>query len=161
MLGEVEGRERGEGFGADEGDVAGEDEEVLGGVRVEAFGEDAVVAGDLLEGVAGAELLLLEGPADAEGLDGGLDLGGFVADDADDLVGYGFGGGDDVEEQGLAADGVEDLGAAGLEACALAGGHDDDAEVFLHTGIMVSWREAGKGVDAKCAKFARSFAKRF
>jgi hypothetical protein len=48
---------------------------------------------------------------------------------------------------------VEDLGAAGLEAGALAGGHDDDAEVFLHTGIMVSWREAGKGFDAKCAKF--------
>jgi hypothetical protein len=44
-----------------------------------------------------------------------------------------------VEEEGLAADLVEDLGAAGLEARALARGHDCDSEVGgFHTMIMVS-----------------------
>ena len=37
-------------------------------------------------------------------------------------------GGDDMAEQGLAADLVKDLGAAGLEAGSLAGCHDDDGE---------------------------------
>ena len=53
-----------------------------------------------------------------------------MADDAEDLVGGsdGFGGGDDVEQKGLAADFVQDFWAAGLEARALAGGHDGDSE---------------------------------
>ncbi len=53
-----------------------------------------------------------------------------MADDAEDLVGGsdGFGGGDDVEQEGLAADFVKDFGAAGLEAGAFAGGHDGDSE---------------------------------
>ena len=51
-----------------------------------------------------------------------------------------------MKQKGLAADGVEDLGAAGLEAGAFAGGHDCDAEVFLHTGIMVS---CGAGVETR------------
>jgi hypothetical protein len=33
-----------------------------------------------------------------------------------------------VQEQGLAADFVKDFGAAGLEAGAFAGGHDDNSE---------------------------------
>jgi hypothetical protein len=34
-----------------------------------------------------------------------------------------------VAEEGLAADLVKDFGAAGFEAGAFAGGHDDDGEI--------------------------------
>ena len=135
VLGEVEGAERGEGGGLDEGDVAREDEEVFG------WGGAGEVGFELLEGVAGAALLGLEDELDAGVGDGGADAVGFVANDAEDVGGwrYGLGGGDDVEEQGLAADFVEDLGAAGLEAGAFAGGEDGDSEVGLHLRIIVSW----------------------
>ncbi len=55
-----------------------------------------------LHGVAGAALLGLQDEVDAGGGDGGSDALGFVADDAVDVVGGddGFGGGDDVEEEG-------------------------------------------------------------
>ena len=71
---------------------------------------------EYLKGVAGAALLGLEDEGDAGGGDGGADLVGFVADDAEDLVGGddGLGGGDDVEQEGAAADFVKDFGAAGL-----------------------------------------------
>lgn len=67
---------------------------------------------------------------------------GFVADDAVDVVswGNGFGDGDDVEKESLAADLVEDLGAAGFEAGALARGHNCDSKLNdFHTVIIVSW----------------------
>ena len=72
--------------------------------------------------------MLLEGPTDAKGLDRGLDLSGFVANDADDLVGDSFRRGNDVQQKGPAADLVEDFGAAGFEARAFAGSHDNDSE---------------------------------
>jgi hypothetical protein len=61
-----------------------------------------------------------------------------------------------VEEEGLAADLVEDLGAAGLEARALARGHDCDSEVGgLHTEIMVSCARVGSlGVHGGSSKRA-------
>ena len=112
--------------GLDEGDVAGEDEEVLG--RGLAGGGE--VGLELLKGVAGAALLGLKDEGDAGGGYGGADLFGFVADDAEDLVGGRdrFSGGDDVEQEGLATDFVKDFGAAGLEARAFARGHDGDSE---------------------------------
>ena len=61
-----------------------------------------------------------------------------MADDAEDVVGGddGFGGGDDVEEEGAAADLVEDFGAFAFEPRAFAGGHDGDGEVWcVHTAI--------------------------
>ena len=83
-----------------------------------------------LEGVAGAALLGLRDELNAGGGDGGADAVGFVADDAEDVVSShdGFGCGDDVEEEGLAADLVEDFGALAFEAGAFAGGHDGDGE---------------------------------
>ena len=84
-----------------------------------------------LNGVAGAFLLGLQDEVDSCVGDCGLDAVSLVADDAEDLGGGddGAGGGDDVEEEGLTADLVEDLGAAALEAGAFAGGHDGDGEV--------------------------------
>ncbi len=81
-----------------------------------------------LEGVAGAALLGLEDELDAGGLDGGADAVGFVADDAVDVVGGDdlLCGGDDVKEEGAAADLVEDFGALALEPRAFACGHDGD-----------------------------------
>ena len=144
MLGEVEVADGGEGFGADEGDVAGEDEEVFG----KGSAGEGEVGFEHLEGVAGAALLGLQDELDAGGGDGGADAVGFVADDAVDVVGgdEGFGGGDDVEEEGSAADLVEDFGALGFEPGAFAGGHDGDGEVLCYPyRDMVSW--AGVGVD--------------
>jgi hypothetical protein len=108
----VEGAEGFEGGGFDERDVAGEDEEVFGG-SLAGGGE---VRFELLEGVAGAALLGLQDERYAGGGYGGADAFGFVADDAVDVVGGrdGLGGGDYVEKEGLAADLVEDFGAAGL-----------------------------------------------
>jgi hypothetical protein len=84
-----------------------------------------------LDGVAGAALLLLEDELGAGVGDGGADAVGFVADDAEDVVGGndGAGGGEDVEKEGLAADLVENLGAAAFEAGSFAGSHDGDGEV--------------------------------
>ena len=121
-----------DGLGADEGDVAGEDKEV-GGDGLAGCGEEGF---QHLEGVAGSALLRLEDELDAGRGDGGLDAGGFVADDAVDVGGGDerAGGGDDVEEEGAAADLVEDLGAAGFEAGASAGGHYGYGEVVQRCG---------------------------
>jgi len=141
VLGEVELAEAADGLRTDERDVAGEDEQMLGGfVRVE--GE---VGLEHLQGVAGAALFGLQDEADAGGFDGGFYAVRLVADDAVDVVGRDDGGGrgDDVREQGAAADLVEDFGAAGLEAGALAGGHDGDCEVVeCHRRI---WSHVGSG----------------
>lgn len=109
------------------------------------FGERGFVEGEEgfehLHGVAGAALLGLEDELDAGVFDCGFYAIGFVADDAEDVAcrDYGFGGGDDVEEEGATADLVEDLGALAFEAGAFAGGHDGDGEVWgVHTK-MVSW----------------------
>jgi hypothetical protein len=80
--------------------------------------------------VAGAALLGLEDEVDAGVFDGGFHAVGFVADDAEDLVGLdgGFGGGYDVEEESAATDLVKDLGASAFEPRAFACGHDGDGE---------------------------------
>ena len=83
-------------------------------------------------------LLGLEDELDARGGDGGADTVAFVADDAEDVVGLddGFCGGDDVEEEGAAADLVENFGAFAFEPRAFSCGHDGDGEVWgLHTEI--------------------------
>jgi hypothetical protein len=74
--------------------------------------------------VAGAALLGLEDELDAGVFDCGFYAIGFVADDAEDVAcrDYGFGGGDDVEEEGATADLVEDLGALAFEAGAFSHG---------------------------------------
>ena len=72
-----------DGFGPDEGDVAGEDEEIFGW-RGAGELEDGL---EHLDGVAGAALLGLQDELDAGVLDGGADAVGFVADDAVDVVG--------------------------------------------------------------------------
>ncbi len=100
---------------------------------------DGEVGLDHLEGVTGAALFFLEDEADAGFFDGGADTVGFVADDAVDVVGRddGFGCGDDVEEEGTAADLVEDFGAFAFEPRALACGHDGDGESFgVHRDIV-------------------------
>ena len=139
MLAKVEVADGGDGFGADEGDVAGEDEEVFG----EWGAGELEVGFEHLHGVAGAALLGLEDELDSGVSDGGADAVGFVADDAEDVVGGddGLGGGDDVEEEGAAADLVEDLGASAFEPRAFACGHDGDGEIWsVHTGI---WSHGG------------------
>jgi len=95
-----------------------------------------------LHGVSGAALLGLQDELDASGGDGCTDAVGFVADDAEDMVGGNcdFGGGDDVEEEGAATDLVEDFGAFAFEAGAFSGGHDGDGEfVGVHMRTIVSW----------------------
>src|ERR1700743_3154707 len=84
-----------------------------------------------LHGVAGAALLGLEDELDTGVFDGGADAVGFVADDAEDVIGGDdvFGGGDDGEEEGAAADLVEYFGALAFEPRAFARGHDGDGEV--------------------------------
>jgi len=111
----------GEGFGADEGGVAGEDQGVV------VVGE--CVAGHH-EGVAGTSLFRLENELDAGGGDGLLYAVSFVADDGVNVAGGNKvpGGVDDVLQEGLAADLVQDFGEAGFEACAFSGGEDDDGE---------------------------------
>jgi len=80
--------------------------------------------------VAGAALLGLEDELDAGGGDCGADAVGFVADDAVDVVSShdSFGGGDDVEKEGAAADLVQDFWALTFEPRAFACGHDGDGE---------------------------------
>ena len=134
VLGEMEVADGGDGFGADEGDVAGEDEEVLG-ERGFVEGEEGL---EHLHGVAGAALFGLEDELDAGVLDCGFYAVGLVADDAEDVVGGDdlLCGGDDVEEEGAAADLVEDFGALALEPGAFSCGHDGDGEVWgVHIGI--------------------------
>ena len=145
VLAEVDVADSGDGFGADEGDVAGEDEQMFR----EGLAGELEVGFEHLEGVAGAALLGLQDELDAGGGDGGADAVGFVADDAEDVVGGddGFGGGDDVEEEGLAADLVEDFGALAFEAGTFTGGHDGDGEfVGVHRGLS----SHGESVAGRC-----------
>ena len=142
MLAKVEIADGGDGFGADEGHVAGEDEEMFW----ERGAGELEVGFEHLHGVAGAALLGLEDELDSGVGDSGANAIGFVADDAEDVVGGddGFGGGDDVEEKGATADLVENLGASALEPRAFAGGHDGDGEVWsVHTGIWSHGDGAG------------------
>jgi hypothetical protein len=122
VLGLVKLPELPDGLRADERGVAGEHQDVL-------------VAGDglsgALDGVAGAVLLFLIDEANAGGGHRRLDQLGLVADHGVD-VGRGHdlaGSGNHVAQQGLAADLVQNLGPARLEAGSFAGGHDDDGQV--------------------------------
>ncbi len=85
---------------------------------------------DHLDGVAGAALLGLGYELDAGGGDGGLDTVGLVADDAVDVVcgDDGFGGGDDVQQESLAADLVKNFGSFTFEPRTFACGHDGDCK---------------------------------
>ena len=124
VLGQVEGDECGEGLGGDEGGVAGEDEEVL-------VACDRVFCA--LDSMTGAALLGLVDEVDAGCSNGGFDLVGLVTDDGEDAGGrddLGCGG-DDMSEQGFAADFMQDFGAAGFEAGSLAGGHDYYGEIVV------------------------------
>ncbi len=139
VLAEVGVADGGDGFRANEGHVAGEDEKVLGEWSF-IEGEEGF---EHLHGVAGAALLSLEDELDAGVLDGGLHTVGFVADDAEDVV-YGdylFCSGDDMEEESAASDLVEDFGTLAFEPRAFACGHDGDGEAcMVHDpyGLMVS-----------------------
>ena len=123
----ADGRDR---LGADEGHVATEDEEVLG-ERACGLGE---VCLEHLDGVTGTLLLGLEDELDAGRGDGGTDTPGLMTDDAEDAGRRHdlAGGCDDVEQEGLAADLMQDLGALAVEAGAFACCHDCDCETFPH-----------------------------
>jgi hypothetical protein len=131
LLGVVEGGQRGQGLGVNERSVAGEDQDVF-------------VAGDgfagTLDGVAGAALLGLVDEMDAGGGDGRFHFFCLVADDGEDVFrGDDLGsGGDYVGQERLAADFMQHFGAAGFEAGAFAGGHDDDGEVFRGIHLRLS-----------------------
>ena len=126
VLTEMDVVDGGEGLGTDEGDVAGENEQVLwrlvAGEREPCF--------DHLQSVSGAALLGLQDELDAGVFDGGLYAVGLMADDAVDLVGWNesSGGGDDVEKEGAASDLVKNFGALAFEPRAFACGHDGDCE---------------------------------
>ncbi len=84
--------------------------------------------------MAGAELVFLQDELDAGGGNCGAYAFGFVADDAEDVIGGDerLGRGDDVEKKGAAADLVEDFGALAFEPRALARGHD----CYCETGCI-------------------------
>ena len=104
-----------EGLRADERHVSGEHQNVL-------------VAGDgfarTLDGVASAALFGLLDETDAGGGNRCFDPLGLVANDGINVAGRNnlAGGGNDVGQQGLSADLMQHLGAAGVEASALARG---------------------------------------
>ena len=119
--------EGGDGLGADERDVAGEDErDAWGGARrrVAKWALSICMAWPVPRCSACRTNLTPVGATAAR------TRSALVADDAEDAVGgdEGLGGGDDVEQEGAAADLVEDLGALALEPRALARGHDGDCE---------------------------------
>ncbi len=133
-----------DGLGADEGDVAGEDDEVLG----EGIAGEGEVGLDHLQGVAGAALLGLEDELDAGVGDGVADAVAFVADDCsrsgrrDD----GLCGGDDVQQQGTATNLVQYLGSLALEPRAFAGGHDRDCKsCSIHCASLLGRRGCFRG----------------
>ena len=96
-----------------------------------------------LHGVSGAALFGLQDELDAGVFDSSAYTVGFVADDAEDVVGGNdfFCGGDDVEEERTAADLVEDFGTFAFEAGAFSCGHDGDGEFWGAHGDIVSWGE--------------------
>jgi hypothetical protein len=145
----VEFAEHSEGFGADEGDVAGEDEKMLWERRareIEGGFED-------LHGVAGAALLCLEDEVDAGGGDGGLDAIGLVTDDAEDIF-HGdkrLCGGDDMEQKGAAADFMQNFRALAFEARAFARGHDGYCETrCFHGGYFLMAEGDEEGWLLRC-----------
>jgi hypothetical protein len=117
----------GEGLGTDEGDVAGENEQMLR----ELVAEEGEPCFDHLQSVSGAALLGLQDELDAGVFDGGAHTVSLVADDAVDLIGWNesSGGGDDVEQEGPASDLVKNFGALAFEPRAFACGHDGDGEL--------------------------------
>ena len=121
LLVQVEVEQTGDGLRRDLRGVAGEN-------------DDVVVGGERRlrdhQSVAGAALLRLQDEIYAGGGDGGADAAGFVADDGEDVAGrnYARGGGDDVRQQGLAADFMQHFGKLRLEPRAFAGGHDGDGD---------------------------------
>jgi hypothetical protein len=117
----------GDGFGADEWNVAGQDEEMLWERRAGEF----EVGLEHLHGVAGAALLGLEDELYADVLDGGADAVGFVTDDAVDVISRDdlLCGGDHMKKKSAAADLMKNLGALALEPRAFACGHYGDGEV--------------------------------
>jgi hypothetical protein len=143
LLGEMGVADGGDSFGADERDVAGENEEILG-ERGFVESEERL---EHLHGVAGAALFGLRDELDTGVFDGGFYAVGFVADDTEDVVGGNDlpGGSDDVEKEGAASYLVEDFGALAIEPRAFACGHDGDGEAGgVHTGIW-SHEEMGAG----------------
>ena len=150
----VEGMEGVDGFRLDERDVAGEDQDVCVG------GDGGLGA---LDGVAGAELVLLEDEADAGFGDGGFNLLCLVADDDVDVFrADDFGrGGDDVAEQRTASDGVHDLGPLGLEARAFTRGQDDDCQThfcLFREPAHVAWARLFREIDCFAIKHTKSGA---
>ena len=102
--------------------------------------------------MSGAALFGLQDELDSGCGDGGFYALGFVADDAVDVVGCdcGFSGGDDVEEEGAAADLVKDFGVLAFESGAFSCGHDGDGEFWgAHRGLW-SHERVGWGVDLVC-----------
>src|SRR5258708_1794140 len=81
------------------------------------------------EGMSGAALLGLEDEIDTGWGEGGADAIGFVAYDGKDVAGGNDvgGRGDDMCQQGFAANFMQDFRKLRLQAGAFAGGHDGDA----------------------------------
>src|ERR1039457_2635609 len=67
------------------------------------------------------------------------------------------GGGDDVAEEGLAADLMQHFGAARFEARAFAGGHDDDGQFLVRFQFSTSheWTPSRLVARDPCAKKRR------
>ena len=83
----------------------------------------------LHDGMAGAQLLRLQGPLDGFVLQYGLDAVSAVAIDHVDADRAQLAGAvDDVLQQGLASERLQHLGQVALHALALPGGKDDDRE---------------------------------
>lgn len=116
-----------DGLRADERDVAGEDEKIFW--RCDFVGMKPLLYA--LESVAGAKLFGLEDEAHTRGGGGCFDAVCLMAHNDKDV--FSGNGGlccvDDVQQQSLAADGVEDLGERTLQAGTFTRSHDDNAEV--------------------------------
>ena len=123
--------------------VAGQQRDV--GVRHDDGALEPVQCGHgALDGVAGAELLLLHGEVNrgaefaGDRLGGGADLVAAVTDDGDDaLGGDGVRGVQTVRQQGPSADGVQGLLRGGFHAGPGTGGEYDDGDrlvLFSHDG---------------------------
>jgi len=118
---QVEVAQPGNRFGRDQGSVAGEHDDVL--IRGERLPADH-------DRVACAALLFLQDKIHSRALHGFSDEIGLVADDRVDVLRLDDARRcrDDVCEQGFAADFMKNFGIFGLEACALAGGHDGNCD---------------------------------
>src|SRR5260370_18637848 len=119
MLVEVEVERLGDGLGRDLGGVAGENDDMV-------VGRERGLRNH--EGVAGAALLGLPDEVDAGVGEGVADAIGFVADDGKDVAGGNDvgGRGDNVGQQGVAANFLQDFRKLRLQAGAFSGGHDGD-----------------------------------